>query len=238
MGTKALQYYFHTDRELDILAERLHPVSGARLKLAALNDRCRGAHPGAKSYVVFWAAPWQKTIRQYKAFPTLIGAKRCFSALANVPPPVSPALRHDFQRAKVYAWEWKFIHNHSPSNMGETQLTRIIQRISDDFNMQAPSVNILRKTHPRTYSAYFPQNHAIDLVSRRFTHAVHEAGHGVDMIINENQWSDHGPSFVRTIIRLADRYQIWQDPVELEEEARKMGILIADDGDLPPLPGP
>lgn len=235
MGGKTLQYIFHESGDLEILATHVHGVSGARLQLAALNDRCRASAPGARPYIVYWAAPWQKTITEYKAFPTLAGAQRCFKQRKALPPPVTPSLTRDFQREKVYQWEAKFIDRHSPKNITEEQMTRIAQKISDDFNMEAPSIRYL-KNHRRTYSGYFPDDHNIDMVTRRLTDVIHETGHGVDTLINDNKWSGHGPSFVRTILRLADRYQVWLDPVKLEEEARKMGILITDEADLPPLP--
>jgi hypothetical protein len=238
MGTKILQYVFHTDRELEILAETLHPVSGARLKLAALNDRCRARNPNARPFIVFWAAPWQKTIKDYRAFPALIDAKQCFTELRKAPPPVTPALRRDFQVEAVYKWERKYIDRHSPNNMTEDHIVRALQKISNDFNMEEPSVNLqpASRRKKRKYSLYHREPYKLDMVSCKLTHAMHEKGHRIDELINDNEWSDHGPSFVRTIIRLADRYQIWQDPVKLEEEAKKMGILVTDDADLPPLP--
>lgn len=234
MGKKTLHYIFNTDTGLEILSRHYHPISGATLKLAALNGRCRAKYPNAKPYIVFWAAPWQKTVKDYKSFPTLIGAQRCFNRLKQLPPPVTPALLRDFQREKVYEWERKLIDRHSPNNMTEEHMARIVQRISDDFNMKAPAINYDRS---KPVSYYYPGKHAICMATSKLTHITHEAGHGVDAKINGNKWSDHGPSFVRTIIRLADRYQVWQDPVKLEEEARAMGILVADDADLPPLPG-
>ncbi|MCD8498398.1 MAG: hypothetical protein LRZ85_10245 [Alphaproteobacteria bacterium] len=206
--------------------------------MAALNERSLEENPNARPYVVFWVAPWQKTISEYKAFVTQEAAKRYFSRHKKKPPPVTPTLRRDFQQNLVYLWEEKFIDAHSPNDMTEEQMERIVQRVSDDFNMEAPGI-AYKKPNPRhkyAASTYDPTPHAILMKRKKLTWVLHEVGHGVDHKINENQWSDHGPSFVRTIIRLADRYQVWQDPEKLEEEAKKMGILVADDDALPPLP--
>jgi hypothetical protein len=56
---------------------------------------------------------------------------------------------------------------------------------------------------------------------------IHEIAHAIDMQNNGNKWGSHGPSFVRTLITLAARYQYWHAPEALEEKARAMGIAIA-----------
>jgi hypothetical protein len=65
---------------------------------------------------------------------------------------------------------------------------------------------------------------------------IHELAHAIDMEVNGNIWSHHGPSFVRTLITLAARYQYWHDEDALEEKARAAGIAIAPKNMMKPIP--
>lgn len=218
-------------RDLEIVQSHTHTLSGAKLILGRKKDDGR--------FVLGWIAPWQKIIKDYALIDNEAVALQRFKNRAARKPPATPALRRDFQLAKVYEWERKFIDRHSPSNMTEDQMARIVQKVSGDFNMRAPRLEYEKKGQYST-SLYHPTPHKISMSVAKLTWVLHETGHSVDMRVNGNvngqKWSHHGPSFVRTIIRLADRYQVWQDPVKLEEEAIKMGILVTPEEDLPPLP--
>lgn len=219
----------HCARDLEIVQSHTHTISGAELILGRKKEDGR--------FVLGWVAPWQKTIKDYALIDSEDLALQRFKNRTYRKPPTTPDLRRDFQQAKVYAWEQKFIDPHSPANMNEDQMARVAQKISSDFNMRTPGVTYKGlQGRKHAYSAYYPTAHKVNMATRKLTHVMHEVGHGVDEKINKNIWSGHGPSFVRTIIRLADRYQIWQDPAKLEEEAIKMGILVTPEEDLPPLP--
>jgi hypothetical protein len=124
-------------------------------------------------------------------------------------------------------------------NIKPEQMERVIKRISEDFNMDKPSV-AYRKPHQHSayiVSSYTPDEHAIQMQHRKLSYVLHEVAHAIDTRMG-NEWADHGPSFVRILIRLADKYQFWHSAEELEKSAKKAGIAVAPDHAVPKLPGP
>jgi hypothetical protein len=216
--------------KLDVLERRDHAFSGARLVLA-----CEKAN--ASSYIVAWIAPWQKTISEFEKFDTADAAEAAFRAASLQNPPVTPSLTRDFQVSKVYAWEEKYIDKASVSIKPE-QMERVIARIAKDFNMAAPKFKFREPRAGGATSSYAKDDHAIEMQHKKLSTVIHELAHAIDMGVNGNVWAHHGPSFVRTLIMLADQYQFWHSPQELEDAAKKMGIAVAPESAVPKLPPP
>lgn len=205
---------------LHLFARTTHAVSGARLLLA--RDRTDG------TYIVAWVAPWQRSITDYKKTDRLGEARALYHVMALQDPPVTPTLTRDWQRNRLYAWEEEAIDKASP-DIAPALMQNIADRISRDFNLHAaPTV-----THrdPRKGDApisyYYSNRNSIRMTHRQISAVIHEMAHAVDEQIYGNKWSAHGPSFVRTLIMLAERYQFWLDPEKLETSAKEAGLAIA-----------
>jgi hypothetical protein len=218
---------------LEILARHDHEFSGARLILART---AQGEE--ASAFIAAWAAPWQKTIADYRSFANEAEARAAFDEMRKEKPPATPSLTRDFQRSAVYAWEERHI---DPTNMPMTpeQMERVIQRISRDFAIDVPKFKYREpRSRDGAVSSYQPGAHAIEMQHKKLSYVLHEAAHAIDIAGNGNVWAHHGPSFVRTLIRLADTYQFWHSAEELEQSARAAGIKIAPDSAVPKLPRP
>jgi hypothetical protein len=218
--------------EFKPLAQFDHVFSGARLILA------RKAHKdgAAPSYIVAWVAPWQKSITEYDVFASAADARAAFAERKTKQPPATPSLTRDFQVSRVYKWEEENIDSTSVKITPE-QMRRVVTRIAQDFNMAAPKLTH-REPRARKYitSHYHIDEHSIEMQHKNLSAVLHELAHAIDISVNGNKWAHHGPSFVRTLIRLADKYQFWHDPQELEESAKAAGILVAPESAVPGLP--
>lgn len=212
-----------TRRRLDsltIFARTTHAVSGASLLLA--RDKADGA------YIVAWVAPWQRTIRDCQTTDKLADARAAYHAMAAAEPPVTPTLTRDWQRNRLYAWEEHALDAASP-DIAPALMQNIADRIARDFNLAAaPTVTF----HPprkgdNPVSYFYSEKNSIRMTHRQISAVIHEMAHAVDQKIYGNKWTDHGPSFVRTLIMLAERYQFWLDPEKLEESAKEAGLAIA-----------
>lgn len=211
---------------LEVLQQHDHELTGARLVLAKSDT----------AYFIAWVAPWQKTVKDFIRFDALDLAEEAFTAKAANKPPRTSALTRDFQVSAVYAWEEKYIHP-SAMNIKPEQMERVIKRVAQDFNIDKPSLKYSKPHAHRGYivSSYMPDNHAIEMQHRKLSYVLHEAAHAIDTRAG-NEWTDHGPSFVRILIRLADKYQFWHSAEELEQSAKDAGILVAPDHAVPKLP--
>ncbi len=217
---------FHLDKDLDILDDFRHDVSGARLIIArAQGDQTR--------FVVAWVAAWQKTIFTYNLRKDRREAEKIFRKLRKNPPPVTPSLQRDWQQNKVYAWEEAILDKRG-TNLTTEQMERVVRRISKDFNIAAPDFGYKKpRSNQQTIGTYDTEEHQILMNYKKLNYLIHELAHAIDMKVNGNKWAGHGPGFVRTLIHLADKYQYWHCPDELEKEARKVGIQIASDKKAP-----
>jgi hypothetical protein len=229
------------DRDLEFHETHRHEISGARLYLtqtkAPFTDES-GRHYN-RCYVVFWAAPWQKNMKDYEIFSTKKAAKKEFNYEKRKGPPLTPSLQRDFQVSKVYRWEGDTLDKNS-MNLSPEQMQRVVKKISEDFNMVAPKIKYKtpKSSQQNPASYYYTHLNKILMRHKKLSYVIHEVAHAVDHQVNGNKWVDHGPSFVRTLIRLAEKYQYWHCPEELEKSAKKAGILVAPEDSLPNLPKP
>lgn len=207
-----------------------HELTGARLLLLEA-----GAQGRTRRYIVGWAGDWQRTMRTYRAYPSLDKARVYFNRKARQDPPYTSALCRDWQRNKVYRWEEDTLDK-AELALDAGQMRNVIRRISTDFNLAAqPTLKL--KNKEENYSYYDGLKNEIGMGHRSLSALLHELAHAIDMQMNQNFWAGHGPSFMRTLIMLAAHYQYWQDEQELEDSARKAGIKIAPrDAVAQPLP--
>jgi hypothetical protein len=204
---------------LEIVAADIHEISGATLVLAYKNG----------AYGIGWAAPWQRRISAYHTRPDEKSARRLFEDMYENNPPATPSLCRDWQRNAVYAWEESTL-DRTDTRMKPAEMEQVIRRIASDFNLAAAPTIEYRKPagnakNPASY--YEHEREHIRMANRKLSHILHEAAHAIDMQKNGNVWAGHGPSFVRTLITLAERYQPWHDPAHLEKTARQAGLAVA-----------
>lgn len=231
----------HLDKDINVLDEYRHELSGARLVLAETKKPHRDKSGTERSpcYVLAWVAPWQKTLRSYILFYSKGAAEKTFRKSSKKAPPGNSQLCRDWQVSKVYDWEEEFIDKGSPE-LTPKQMERVVRRISSDFNMVAPKIKY-KEPGPEDedqISFYYEHLHSILMQHNKLSAVIHEVAHAIDMKLNGNSWAHHGPSFVRTLIYLAARYQYWHSPRQLEKQAEKAGIMITPRRALPNLPRP
>jgi len=239
--TKNNRQKIHLDKDISVLDEYRHELSGARLVFAETKKphRDKSGTEYSPCYVLAWIAPWQKTLHSYTLFHSKRAAAKAFRKSRKKAPPETPQLRRDWQVSKVYRWEEDFIDKGSPQ-LTPKQMERVVRRISDDFNMVAPKIKY-KAPGPKAedqVSLYYDHLHSILMRHNKLSVVIHEVAHAIDMKLNGNNWAHHGPSFVRTLIYLAARYQYWHSPRKLEREAEKAGIMITPHRALPNLSQP
>lgn len=202
--------------------EATHNITGAELIL--------GHDDADDTLIVGWIAPWQRSIRDYHTPASFAEAHAIYKAMKKWGPPTTPALCRDWQRERLYAWERTAIDAASPK-IGPDQMENITRRVSRDFNLAAaPSLAYTKPPkNEGPVSSYYPGRHHIHMGHSELSAVLHELAHTVDDKINGNQWAGHGPSYVRTLLMLAERYQYWLDPVDLERSALAAGLMIAPD---------
>lgn len=224
------------EKDITLHRQRRHGISGARLIMGEFNKASTGAKAaGAKNdYVVAWVAPWQKNIRTYMTLKDREYAQLAFKLCAGRKPPPIPELRRDYQRRAVYKWEARAIDPYCPDSLTVSQMERVIKKVSDDYNLPPPALVFnelpeeVQEDELYIYeNRYYEHDHEIYIEANTLSFLLHELAHMVDVKINRNHWADHGPSFVRTLITLAGRYQYWLDESELADSAREAGLYVA-----------
>lgn len=219
------------DKDLEIVAERRHDLSGARLILAR-----EKAAPG-EAFVTAWVAPWQRTIRDYVRHGSEAGATADFDRKKEIEPPVTPALTRDWQQGAVYDWENRTINRHD-SALSPEHMDKIAAKVAEEFNLAAAPTVDARSKRLQWLADYDDDKHHIRVHNGqwRLSYVLHELAHAVDSKVNGNKWADHGPSFVRTLLMIVERYKYWHDADDLEKSAEEDGIMIAPAEALPKLP--
>ena len=205
-----------------IEAQATHDISGASLYILR-NETDNGL-------LVCWTAPWQRSIREYHSPATMREARAMFKAMTEWGPPQTPSLCRDWQRDRLYAWESEAIDKASP-RLPPAQMENVIRRISRDFNLAAaPTMDYAPPDADKgAYSFYLPSQEHIHMGHDELSAVIHEMAHAIDEKINGNNWAAHGPSYVRTLLMLAARYQYWLEPEALERSAKAAGLAIAPD---------
>ncbi|WP_435640629.1 hypothetical protein [Micavibrio aeruginosavorus] len=215
-----------------------HPQSGARLVLGRIDGIgvCDDKHTLDDPYVVVWIAPERTYVSNHMLFVSRDTAEFAYKILRKSKngPGMDKAFTKDWQKNRLYQWEYGNIDGHS-QRLSDTQMRRVIERVSNDFNLAAPALEVdIAKKPSEAVSYYYFQDHKIKMATRRLSDLLHELAHMVDDQVNHNVWSDHGPSFARTLIYIAEKYQ-WFNPDELIESAEQYGLKIANMNDLPEL---
>ena len=121
----------------------------------------------------------------------------------------------DYQRTKVYNWEFTWLDKPSKSSMTKEAATEFINRVCSDYGCCVPNIEI----PTRGSSA----RGGVDRVVFPFTWALspvvilHELSHHMtDLKYGRNR---HGPYFVGVFIDLLNRYLNW-DTATLIESAK------------------
>lgn len=179
-----------------------------------------------------WVAPWQRTISNYTLHKTQENATAWFEMEKDEDPPLTPAMKRDWQRSLVYGWEDKTIRHHD-STLSRDHMNKIAERVSADFNLASVPTISARKERHRFLADYDGEKNHIRVHGQwRLSYILHELAHAIDEKINGNHWADHGPSFMRTLLIVVEKYKYWHDAQNLEGLAVKDGILIALGSDL------
>ena len=217
-----------------------HPFSGARLVLGHIKGPARDEHGTMDDpFVIAWIAPDRTYITAHILCANENTAKNIFTKLKNNPngPGTNEQFMRDWQKERVYAWEEDNIDN-TTQILNDDQMHRVIKRVSDDFNLVAPQLEIqvpqTATVIENSSSYYYYNDNKIAMAHRGLSHLLHELAHMVDWKINKNHWAAHGPSFVRTLICIAEKYQ-WHDQKKLADSAQKSGLSVAALNDLPEL---
>ena len=212
-----------------------HPISGAKLIMGHIQKPATAPNGTVydEPFVVAWVPPGRVNITQFSLYKHASVALKGYTRLraSAQGPGTHSAFTRDFQCAAVYAWETRILDRGSPQ-LDDEAIENMIWRVADDFNMAAPGVKVdinNKLKHPSSF--YVPGKHRIRMRDRSLSHVLHEVAHAIDMTVNDNEWGAHGPSFVRTLFVLAEKYQGF-DAIALEKSARKAGLLVADLDDL------
>lgn len=221
----------HLEKDLLILQEHRHALSGARLILAREEKR------GKINFITAWVAPWQRTIRDFTRHSSEDLAISCFEELKNADPPVTPSLKRDWQQGAVYKWEEKTIRRHD-SDLSREHMKKIVSLVAKEFNLATVPEISARKKHLQWLADYNDETHSIRVHNGRWrlSYVLHEMAHAIDTKLNGNKWADHGPSFMRTLLAVIEKYKYWHDADDLEKSASASGLKIAATRELPHLP--
>lgn len=220
------------DRErLVIAGYQYHPHSGATFII--------GYAPGAPrlgendtspvalqdGYIVGWIPPGRRNVEQYQIFNSYHYAYTHFIRQKDNTPPAEGPFVRDYQRQKVYEWQWKNIRGYF-KRVSQKNAEKLVQSISDEFNLRAPDLRF-RDDRYHDYCYFEAERHEIGghKSLRNIGNLVHECAHMVDIHAERNIFSCHGPSFVEILIRLAAKHIPGNDEKKLRESARKAGLL-------------
>ena len=222
----------HLDKDLEILRTHGHEISGARLILA--RNKNSEIHP----FITAWVAPWQKTIRDFIRHDSEAGAVANFEAKRESDPPVTTDLKRDWQKSAVYGWEEATIRRHD-SELSPDHLNNVVARVAKEFNLTSVPTISAQKKRLQFLADYNNEKNHIRIHNGhrqwRLSYVLHEMAHAIDARNNGNIWSDHGPSFMRTLLTVVERYKFWHGAEELEQPANAAKLMIAPAEALPHL---
>jgi hypothetical protein len=221
-------------RDATVIQARDHAMTGSRLVLV------RVVEPKSIGWTACWMAPWQRTLPRDARRMTEPAARKAYDSMAAKPPPAAAHLRQDWQRDRLYQWESHFLKGSATLDL--TQMKRVVRRISDDFNMAAPTVQFSKaKPGDETLAYYLSDRHHIEMHVRSLHYLLHELAHAVDSKVNGNILADHGPSYVRTLMTMIGHYT-FQSQRDMDKKAQEIGLHVAPKDAVPAaraaLPGP
>lgn len=120
-------------------------------------------------------------------------------------------------------------------------MNKIAARVAKDFSLAAVPTISAQKKRLQWLADYNDEKNHIRVHNGRWrlSYVLHELAHAVDAKINGNKWADHGPSFMRTLFMMVEKYKYWHDMGDLEKSAATAGLMVAPAEALPrpPCPG-
>ncbi|MGZ9108321.1 MAG: hypothetical protein ACXW4B_05820 [Micavibrio sp.] len=245
MKTKgpALKRSFNTasvpPKDMAVMKDYHDPITGARLacvQIPALYADKAGLQTGPV-YLVGWIPAGRHKMIGGVACASEAAAEKKFNDQRAIgTPPREADFDRDWQRDRVYKWEAK---NTGRRDMFLTieQMAHVIGQVSQDFGIEPPKFRYVtpKEGVQNYYNYYISETHTVEMRDKKLSVLLHEMAHALDFKINKNQTNvHHGPSFMRTLLCLAQRYQ-WMDAATLEKSLEKSGIKIAPLDDLPEL---
>lgn len=215
------------------------PITGARLacvEIPALYADKAGLQTGPV-YMIGWIPAGRHKMINGTVSGSEATADSLFKACrAAAAPPREAEFDRDWQRDRVYKWEAK---NTGRRDMILTieQMAHVIGQVSQDFGIEPPKFRYVapKEGVQHYYNYYISETHTVEMRDRKLSVLLHEMAHAIDFKINQNLTNvHHGPSFVRTLICLAQRYQ-WLDAATLAKSLEKGKVAVAALDDLPAL---
>lgn len=180
-------------------------------------------HP-AHRFVAGWRAPFGGPLRSWSPFVRLAEAEAHIDGLRAQGKPFGLDVP-DWQRARVYRWDRRVARLAAPALHDLDSARDRVAEACGFLGVDPPSVRAARPDARK--SSYDPLAHEIRFRVGRFValdeqSVLHESGHAGD------RWGlpAHGPTFVRTAIRLYERF-LGIDGDVLERLADGEGILRA-----------
>ena len=211
----------------------MHPITGARLKLANKTSPFidEEGNKFASPFFVFWAPADQKTITQYELTADFAAATSAYKQMKkdNAPPKEFPFSR-DYQEDKIVEFNTWVSRGSAKYNL--PQMQNLTAQIVADFNMAAVDTDYKPDSEDNKLLGYaITSLNEIMMRTRDMSILLHEMAHIIDTHVCGNDGINHGPSFMRVYMTLLSRYMHF--PIfQLEEKAQKLGIDVADINDL------
>ncbi len=215
------------EQSVPVESKYTHPATGARLIFAKINEKPR---PASGPYVVGWLGADENKTWFYRNFQTRQESISFFIKQKNFGPPGHNHFRHDPQMNDVYRWEDHFRLQSRELSLPE--MKRVVGKLSEIFNMEAPGVSYIPKQKSRTYAeAVLDDNHII-MYRPHLALLLHEFAHLVNDQVNRDKWAWHGPGFVRTYLSILSLFPEIAKDQDLEALAKQDGIKIARTNDI------
>ena len=225
-------------RQMDVQKDYRDPITGARLVLAELPAFYADIH-GLKAgpiYMVGWIPPWRTHVvegsicRSHNAAITRFMTQRKIGR-----PHTHDDFQRDWQKMRTYRWEGNNTDK-GTLTLNFNQMARVVSNVSRDFNIKPPNLRYIDSaTDKGAYSYYFPGEHRIEMRDARHSALLHELAHAIDHHLNGNNTHVfHNPSFLRTLICMAEIYRGF-NPDDLTASMARDNLNVASLDELPAL---
>lgn len=210
-----------------IYDRHLHPLSGALLVMARTETKPR---PVQGRYIVGWLGEGLDTLWHYKNFQTETEARQFFENHKRSGPPQTRHFKNDRQVGEVYDWEHHFRLKTMALNL--SQMESVVGKLSQIFNMEAPTV-VFRPKKRKVYAEADLEKNKIIMYRPNLALLLHEMAHLVNDQINKDKWAWHGPGFLRTYLGILSLFPVIATDRKLEELAQEHGLNIAKENSIP-----
>jgi hypothetical protein len=228
----------HRNVRLDrahVIREHMHALSGARLRVSVIPRDFKNevGQVLIEPLLVSWSSARQKTISRYFITEDKGLAFEVFDdQKSRNTPPNRPYFKRDYQEEEVVSFSAKLAKN--AGRYSVSQMQNLTKKIAQEFNMIAPLVEHRRPEaeEENYYGFAISELNKILMHTPNMAYVLHEHGHIIDDKIAGNTWVDHGPSFVRIFMFLAQRYMHFS-PLQMEFMARECHLDVADLNAIP-----